>query len=156
LVITGNEGRHAAYCDERLEVAFLATLTNKSITIPSHSNASVTNNTSNTSLTDTVACLADPTTNMFISKNQGDGTSVFDSPKKRLRSSTKKIPSNVHNNQDNDPNDHFFPSGGSVQADDMMDITDYNQICFMNLLIKLTAIYIRNNIIILLFVITSS
>jgi endogenous inhibitor of DNA gyrase (YacG/DUF329 family) len=125
LVITGNEGRHAAYCDERLEVAFLATLTNKSITIPCHSNAVVTNKTNNNSLTDTVACLADPTTNMFISKNQGDGISVFNSPKKRLRSSTKKLPSNVHNDQDNDPNEHFFPSGGSVQSDDMMDITDY-------------------------------
>jgi hypothetical protein len=126
LVITGNEGRHAAYCDEQLEVAFLATLTNKSITIPSHSNAEVTNNTNNSTLTNTVACLADPpTTNMSTSKNQGDGMSVYDSPKKRLRSSTRNLPSNFHDDQDNDPNEHFFPSGGSVQSDDMMDITDY-------------------------------
>jgi hypothetical protein len=82
LVITGNQGRHAAYCDERLEQAFLATLTNKSITIPCNINAVVSTNTN--------ISLADPITNRFISKNQGDGTSVIDSPKKRLRSSTQK------------------------------------------------------------------
>jgi hypothetical protein len=149
LVITGNEGRHAAYCDERLEQAFLATLTNKSITIPCYSNAVVTNNTN--------ISLAVPTANMLISNNQGDGLSVFDSPKKRLRSSTQKTISNVHNDQDNDPNEHYFPSGGSVQSDDMMDITDYKSDLFHeNSLIQLTAIYIRTNIIILLCVSTSS
>ena len=79
LVITENEGRYAAYCDEGLEAAFLATLTNKSITIPSYSNAEVTNNTNNPTLTSTVACLADPTTNMASIKNQGDGHSVVSS-----------------------------------------------------------------------------
>jgi hypothetical protein len=122
---TGNEGRHAAYCDAQLEVAFLATLTNKSITIPSHSNAEVTNNTNNSTLTNTVACLADPTTNMSTSKNQGDGMSVDDSPKKRLRSSTRSQHITCNDDQDNDSNKHLFPSGGSVQSDNMMDITDY-------------------------------
>jgi endogenous inhibitor of DNA gyrase (YacG/DUF329 family) len=79
LVTTGNEGRHAAYCDERLEVAFLATLTNKSITLPSSSNAEVTNNTNNCTHTNTVACWADPTTNMAPSKIQGDGHSADNS-----------------------------------------------------------------------------
>ena len=98
LVTTGNEGRHAARCDERLEVAFLATLTNKSITIPS------TNNIQIHTLSNTFVCLAEPTTNMALSKIQGDGHSVDDSPKKRLRSSTRNLPSLFHNDQDNDPN----------------------------------------------------
>ena len=62
---------------------------------------------------------------MASTKNQGDGHSADDSPKKCLRSSTRNQHFTCHDDQDDDPNEHFFPSEGSVHSDDMMDITDY-------------------------------
>ena len=125
-VTVGKKNRHASFCDRQIKTAaFLATLTNSCITIPSSSNAEVFNNSTKQLLTSTVPHLADPTTYTAPSLFKGDGQQHADSPKKRLWSSSRIRDCTSHNELDDDQNEHYFPSGGSANSEDMMDITDY-------------------------------
>jgi hypothetical protein len=115
-VTVGNENRHAAFCDRRIETAaFVSTLTNSCITIPSSSHADVTN------YSDIAGRTSDTGSILF----PGDDHVHNESSKKRHRSSSRSRDHTSLKEPDVDHNLHLFPSGGSNNSDVMMDITNY-------------------------------